>query len=62
MNYTSVNLNLNEYGVKPSNGCWFGCFATEQNVFLETNWNGWKPNVIELSHHVDYGPVHSVVK
>jgi hypothetical protein len=49
MNYTSANLN--EYIVKPSNGCWFGCFATKQNVFMETNWNGLKPNVTELSYH-----------
>jgi hypothetical protein len=49
LNYTSTNLN--EYIVKPSDGCWFGCFATKQNVFIETNWNGLKPNVTELSHH-----------
>jgi hypothetical protein len=41
-----------DYHVVPAQGCWYGIFGTDQNLFCEVNASGLKPNVSELAQHM----------
>jgi hypothetical protein len=47
----SSSTTSSDYHIIPSKGCWYGIFATNQNLFFEVNVSGLKPNVAELAQY-----------